>query len=90
MAAAERERDNRIKVYIYDAPARFTRIGAEHFGTNTHTHSNTETHIHMHALAERGKGATNTSAVKHSPDGSAQRLTELHDGQRDRQAAVCG
>lgn len=33
----ERERDNRIKVYIYDAPARFARIGAEHF-EHTHTH----------------------------------------------------
>lgn len=36
---SERESDNRIKVYIYDAPARFARIGAEHF---EHTHTNTE------------------------------------------------
>lgn len=56
MAAAERERDNRIKVYIYDAPARFTRIGAEHFGTNTHTlqHRNTHTHARTGRARERG------------------------------------
>lgn len=28
---------------------------------------------------------TNTSAVKHSPDGSAQRLTEQQDGQWDKE-----
>lgn len=72
----ERERDNRIKVYIYDAPARFARIGAEYF-------------VHTHTLAQSmcvcvyGGEGTNTSAVKHSPDGSAQRLTEQPEEQWD-------